>query len=419
MPSFPDVDLERQIIAEVDNLDPTWLPAIQTTTLPLPVGHHQATDLAEDAVVLLAQGILRQYDRVLNREIVRQEDSMPSELYRAMCKLGRLYIEAGLPDGAACVHEVLERSRYPLGSERWQLEIFRQPKFRFSQATLIDADLRVPTSDCSEIANVSGTFGEENVIESRLHQRLRDGTERLGSRRQHKAYTALRELLGRRSLIGEHELLNYLADKDLTPLQGTIVDTFFDRVPDIWLIDGRAHRCAHCGTLMRPYPNQKLFPDGRCPIRQCLGHESSQTKVSEKLDPNQERLLVAKPQILTYWTGPAIDELAIFDAARKNGLDAELYPESDLCDVAINGRNIGIDGKSYTSPVSLALRLNRSIGGLIYYRRRIIAVSDSLIEDRPDYLSTLHSTLEKKGNPATLEILPVSEVIQLLNGMKI
>lgn len=416
LPSFPDLVLEQQIIAETNNQDPTWSPPIQTATLPLPTGHASTLDLAEDAVVLLAQGVVRQYTRTLNREIVRQDDSIPAELYRAMCKLGRLYIEEGLPDRAACVHTVLERGRYRL--EKWDLDIFRHPDFRFRQAILIDPDLRVPTSDCAEIANSRGTFGEDNVIEYRLHERLREATERLGGRRQHKAYTALRELLGRRSLIGEHQLLDYLVEKDLTPLQGIIIDTFFDRVPDIWLIDGYAHRCASCGTLMRPYPNKKLFPEGRCPIRQCEGHESSKAKIGEKLDPNKDSLLIAKPQILTYWTGPAIDEVKIFDTARNYGLNAELYPESDLCDIAINDRSIGIDAKSYSSPVSLALRLNRSIGGLSYYRRRIIAVSDQLIEDNPYYLSNLQSTLDKKGDPATLEILSVSEILQLLKGMK-
>lgn len=416
LPSFPDATLEQQIIAEANCQDPSWLPPMQTGTLPLPTGHASNLDLAEDAVVLLAQGILRQYIRTLNREIVRQEDSMPSELYRAMCKLGRLYIEAGKSDRAACVHTVLERARYSL--DRWDLNIFSQPDFRFRQAILIDPDLRVPTPDCAEIANSRGTFGEDNAIERRLYERLIEATEQLGSRQKHKAYTALRSLFGSRSLIGEHQLLDYLRDNDLTPLQGMIVDTFFDRVPDIWLINGQAHRCAYCGTLMRPSPDRKLFSDGRCPIRQCLGHDSSTAKVSEKLDPNRDRLLIAKPQILTYWTGPGIDELAIFDAAIKNGLDAELYPESDLCDIGINRRNIGIDAKSYTSPVSLALRLNRSIGGLIHYRRRIIAVSDRLIEERPDYLSTFRSAIDKKGDTATLEILSVSQVIELLKAIK-
>lgn len=416
LPSFPNDALERQVTSEAAGQDPAWLPAIQTTSLPLPTGHRQKVDLAEDAIVLLAQGILRQYERVLSvRDIVRQEDSMLPEIYRAMCKLGRLYIEEGLLDQAACIHSVLERARYPLNSEEWNLAVFRQPDFRFSGVNFIDSDLRVPTSDCSLIANLSGAFGEDNVIESRLHTRLRESTERLGSRCQDRAYTALRELIGRYSLIGERGLLDYLVDNDLTPLQGMVIDTFFDPVPEVWLIDGCAYRCAHCRTLMRPQPNKKPFPEGRCPIRQCKGHSSP--KMFEQLDPTQDRLLIAKPQILTYWTGPAIDELAIFDAAQKQGLQTELYPESDLCDVSINERAIGIDAKSYTSPVSLALRLNRSIGGLIYYRRRILAISDQLIKNNPSYLATLQSTLDKKGDPATLEVLPVSSVIELLKRM--
>ncbi len=405
LPSFTEATLEGQIIAEAESQDP------KTTFLPLPTEHQQAIDLGEDAVILLAQGILRQYTRVLQgREIVRQEDSMPVELYQAMCKLGRLYIEAGLNDEAACVHTVLDRARYSLKSDHWKLEIFRQPNFRFSDVTFIDPDLRVPTSDCSEIANLSGAFGEDNVIEHRLYTELREATERLGGRRQHKAYTAIRELFGRYSLIGERQLLDYLVDNDLTPLQGMIIEKFFDPVPDIWLINGLAHRCAYCSTLMRP---EKGFPQGRCPIRQC--NSCNSPKVSEKLDPSQDSLLIAKPQILTYWTGPAIDELAIFDTARQQGFSAELYPESDLSDVAINERVIGIDAKSYTSPVSLALRLNRSIGGLIHYRRRILAVSDQLIEDNPNYLSTLKSTLDKKGDPATLEVMSVSSVIDFVS----
>ena len=106
LPTFTDTALEVQVIAEADGTNPTWLPIIQTS-LALTVGHRQLIDLAEDAVVLLAQGIIRQYDRVLaGTEIVCQHDSMPAELYKAKCKLGRLYIEEGLTDSTACVHSV-------------------------------------------------------------------------------------------------------------------------------------------------------------------------------------------------------------------------------------------------------------------------------------------------------------------------
>jgi hypothetical protein len=119
-----------------------------------------------------------------------------------------------------------------------------------------------------------------------------------------------------------------------------------------------------------------------------------------------------------YWTGPAIDEIAIYDEAIRRGLQAELYPENDLCDVAINGRAIGIDAKSYSSPVSLALRLNRSIGGLINYRRRIIAVGDEHLSLKAGYIATVRSCLDKHGDPDTLEIRSVSWVIQMLRNLK-
>jgi hypothetical protein len=181
----------------------------------------------------------------------------------------------------------------------------------------------------------SGGYGEDNVIENRLHQLIRTATESLGRTRQHQAYTAIRELLGRRSLIKERELLDYLEEKDLTPRQETVLE-FFDSVPEVWLINGYAHRCAHCGTLMRPHPNRDRYPNGYCPIHQCNSKYPPQ--VGERLNPEDGRLLVAKPQILVYWTAPAIDELAIFDEAKIYGLDAELYPQSDLCDVAIGDR---------------------------------------------------------------------------------
>lgn len=408
--TWNDRELERHILVEKDSENAIELNDSQDSAVFLRHGAKNNLTLAEDAVILLAQGILRQYDRLLTgREIIRQDDKLPPELHSAMCKLGRLYLEEGKCDRAACIHDVLERSRYSLDNAKWDLEIFRESEFRFGNVRLIDTDLRVPTLDCAEIANLSGGYGEDNVIENRLHSRLREATARLGGRKQHQAYTALRELLGRRSLIKERELLDYLVEQNLTPLQETILE-FFDPVPEVWLINNYALRCFHCGTLMRPHPNKDRYPNGYCPIYQCNSKHSPQ--IGERINPEQERLLIAKPQILAYWTAPAIDELAIFDEAKTYGLDAELYPESDLCDVAISDRKIGIDAKSYRSPVLLALKLNRSIGGLIFYRTRIVAITDELIEDCPGYISTVNSLLDKKSETASLQIVSVSSVIE-------
>ena len=402
--SLNDKELEQQIVAtkngkKSDNHQQLSLFSSQQSKSNL--------TLAQEAVILLAQGILRQYDRILaGKEIVRQDDKLPPELHSAMCKLGRLYLEEGKCDRAACVHDLLERSRYSFDAyNQWDLNIFRHSEFRFSNVKLIYSDLRVPTPDCAEIADISGGYGEDNVIENRLHQLIRTATESLGRGKQHQAYTSIRELLGRRPLIKERELLDYLEEKELTPRLETVLECF-DSVPEVWLIDGSAYRCAHCNTLMRPHFNKERYPNGYCPIHQCNSKYPPQ--VTERLNPEDGRLLVAKPQILAYWTAPAIDELAIFDEAKTYGLDAELYPESDLCDVSIGDRNIGIDAKSYRSPVLLALKLNRSIGGLINYKTRIIAITDELIEDCPGYLSTLRSLLDEKS----LQVMSVSSVIE-------
>lgn len=370
--------------------------------------------LGSDAVVLLAQGILRQYERVLGgREIVRQDDRLAPELQAAMCRIGRLYIEEGKPDRAACIHDVLARARYALGSPEWDLDLFAARTFAFRHAVLIDPELRVPTVDCVSIARLSGGLGEDNVIEHRLHATLRDAVERLGPARD-RAYTAVRELLGRRSLIGELELARWAGEQKLTPLHG-IFEELLERVADAWLIDGMANRCADCGTLLRPHPDRAAFPDGHCPLRTCT---PAGYRAAERLDPAVDRLLVARPQVLTYWTAPAVDELRIYDAAVAAGLSAALYPASDECDVAVDldGAKVGIDAKAYVSPVSLAVALNRGIGGLVNYRTRVIAVNDGVIARDPDYLQTLQSCLDTHGDPATLRIRSVSAVVYMLQG---
>jgi hypothetical protein len=171
-----------------------------------------AEEAAEECVVLLAQGILKQYDRILaGKDIVRQDDSVPHELHRAMFRLGRLYIEEGQADRAACVHDVLARACFHLRDDAWGLDAFRTEGFKFRDALLVDPDLRVPTADCGEIAKVAGR-GEDNIVEARLHARLRDTCERLGSRR-HEAYAVVREFLVRQSLTSHGELLAYLDRK--------------------------------------------------------------------------------------------------------------------------------------------------------------------------------------------------------------
>jgi hypothetical protein len=401
LPLLSDLVLQEQILGEMEGKPTSWLPD------NLLNNHRQQTEKAENTIVLLAQGILRLYSRLqVTQDIVRQDDNLPIELYQAMGQLGRLYIEEGKIDRASCVHEVLHNARFPLQNPQWNLAIFQEDNFVYKDVILIDSELVIPTEDCGEIAHKYGGFGEDNLIERRLYLQLCQAVEKVGNR-CHFAYTKIRELLGRFSLISQEKLYDYLQEHNLLSLSREIFD-FYTEVPDIWLINNLANRCGYCGTLMRPNANFK-YPNGQCPIWQCEGHLSP--KIAEKLDQKKGELLVALPQILTYWTAPAIDELAIYDTAKKQGLNVELYPKSDECDISINNLTIGIDAKSYRCPYSLAHKLNYRIGGLKYYQTRIIAINDRIIKNHPYYIEKLQEKLNKTDLIATLQIMSVSQVI--------
>jgi DNA-binding transcriptional MerR regulator len=365
----------------------------------------RAADDVEVSTILLAQGAIKLYDRILSgREIVRQDDALPTELHQAMCLLGRAYIEEGKSDQSGCIHDLLDRARRPLNE--WGLNAFSQAEFRFRDALLIDPDLRVPTQDAIALATSSGQ-GIDDIIENQLHTRLRETVDRLGPTRN-AAYTAVREFVARHSLASETQIRDWFESRRISAIQ-SIVDDLYDRVPDCWLISGLANRCAWCRTLLRPHPDTRTYPEGKCPLRQCAAKHAP--RAGEKLSPS--RLHICRPQVLMYWVGPAIDELEIFDAAREAGLDAELYPEGDRCDISIGSDRIGIDVKCYNSPVSLALKLNKGIGGLIGYRERILAIPDAQ-GSRPGYLEALRASLEKQSDSSTLQIRTVGAIARSL-----
>ena len=372
----------------------------------------RALERASLTAVLLAQGVVKLHESVGGKgEVVRQDDSVPDEMQDAMCLLGRLYIEQGLEDGAACLHDVLDRCRLPLNDEEWGLEAFRSASFPYKEARLVEHDLRVPTPECHEISHGSNGKGLDNVVENRLYGELRSALESSGVETA-RSYTAVREFVGRRSLATQEELYTYCDEEELPGrLSRLLVERFYTSVPEGWLIEGHANRCAHCGTLLRPHPNTTEYPGGRCPLSACRAVNSS--KVSERLSP--EDAMVCRPQVLSYWVNPAIDELRIYDAARAKGIASNLYPGADRCDVSLED-DIGVDVKSYESPVSLAMRLNkRGVGGLVDYDRRILAVPD-FIATRRSYLDTLRDALET-NEARSLEVMPVSGVLSLIEGL--
>lgn len=378
--------------------------------LPGPILDRESYKIGKDAEIattLLAQGVLKAYERVLSgKYIIRQDDTfVPSELYAAMSRLGRLYLEEGKEDRAACVHDILARCKKELRSSDWGIAAFANEDFGFGTAILVDPIVGVPTGDCLEIARLSRSSGELNVLEDRFHRDLMEAAERMRSRK-HETYSLLRGFIGRHPLIHQANLLDFIREKQLSYVQH-IIEDFYTQAPACWTFEGNIYQCQRCGAMLRPHADKKAYPQGICPVRQC--NLKGFAGISKVL-LHEPSWLTAKDPLLVYWVGPAIDELSIYDAAIARGLDAILYPDSDACDISINGTQIGIDAKSYSSPITLAMKLSRSIGGLIAYRRRIIAVSDEMVAREPRYIPRLQAAIRENSEAKTLEIMTVSAV---------
>jgi hypothetical protein len=174
------------------------------------------------------------------------------------------------------------------------------------------------------------------------------------------------------------------------------------------LIDDRLYLCRNCSTPLQAHGEGH----GRCTQRPCRKYRTP-VPLPQPLEADP-RLRVLAPHLMTYWHGPAIDELRVYDRAIDLGQPAYLYPYSDACDIAI-GDDIGIDVKSFSSPQLLGQALNRSIGGLSRYTRRIVAVSDSVASSSPGYLDRLRGALD--ANSQQLDIMRVSRLMRELEAM--
>jgi hypothetical protein len=115
-----------------------------------------------------------------------------------------------------------------------------------------------------------------------------------------------------------------------------------------------------------------------------------------------------------------VPQAALFGgSARQCGhCGALLWPDrdaafADAADVGVDGLAIGIDVKTYASPIVLAARLTRSIGRLELFDRCIIAFPDDKLRLNSSYREQLRNTYQGSRG---LEFMTVSDAIRGLGG---
>jgi len=379
--------------SQISDLNDPSEQALEETDLPL----------SELAVRMLAIGVCDSFNRVIDEHKIVSGNEIPFTLKRAMGLLGRLCLEEGKEDAFASIHDTLARCKLPFNDSCWPLSVFKETNFKLGSVNLIDKDHRCPTQDCVELASGES---EANIKEQFSFELLTQLCSGFGPQK-HWAYQKVREFIGRNPITTSRRITEHARENALAKIDPFLVREVYTPVESHILIDGLLYQCEACKAPIRK-AEEKL---GRCPIKQCANYGNNVPLIGGRTP--EIDCVVLKPHLLSFWFGPSIDELAIYDLAVKRELEAQLYPESDACDISIDGYDIGIDVKSYSSPYLLAKALNRSIGRLNRFTKKIIAVSDTSISRHRDYLRTLE---RHYINEAPIEFRSVSSVKNMIRS---
>ncbi|SFQ79982.1 hypothetical protein SAMN04515668_4525 [Hymenobacter arizonensis] len=352
----------------------------------------------EKAVVLLAHGVLRQFQAIREGKTVGISADIPLPLRQAQAHFARFAFEQGQADTFASVHEVLACCTRPLAE--WAPAVVRQDN-RFASAVLLDPAYRVPSEDCGAIAEL-GSHAED-VVEKQLYRLLMQALESLGEAERDAAYLLVREFIAKHPLVTREELRELRNSPRLSAQVAEFFDLVYEPAHAAQAEGEWVRRCGHC--------NSNLLPaKGTCTLASC--HEMHHLHPLEGVAVPTKQALLARPEIRKYWCDPAQEELRLYNGLRTLfGDTVQLYPHQDRCDVAI-GDDIGIDVKDYQDPVSLARKLNHSLGGLRLYPRKILAVATRRA-GQAQYLDRLREQLLPPLR-RTLQVLSVDQVLKIL-----
>jgi hypothetical protein len=354
------------------------------------VDESRALELAHGAIPLLAAGLVDHFRRARAGQPLVHDAAMSPWLRSAMLRLASLYVLYGRPVQADGAHTLVANSAQPLREREWDLPIFDTPEFRFHGIRLLDKGTRLPTIECIDLA--SHTASELDLKEQQAFAQLESTCDLFGSR-GNEVYSALREFITRHPITSAAEQRRFL-EADALQLAAPFLASCYEQVQPHHLVKGGLFRCTTCGA---PLIESTVDAHVSCTVRQCKAFESPVPRELAREITPQDTLIV-KPYILVYWCGPGQDEIALYDTAITDppGLDAVLYPGRDRCDLSLDAESTGIDIKSHANPFVLANALNRGLGGLELYTKKVIAINDQSLSRFPDYLEILRRECNRR-----------------------
>jgi len=391
---FPDLEINEIIaLLQHDLNEPINWASTTVAETELLVSAHEA-------VRLLAAGIVAQHKLAKSGEPLKHDNTLSPYMRSALFRMSALYVLCGKEVEYDGIHALIARCSSPLQSSTWGLSLFNSPNFRFHDIRLLDASIRLPSLECLAIAKQFNS--ELDMLEQQAFAQLNSCCDQF-MLRSDEAYSLIREFIVRHPVTTEADRRSFIEQNNLQ-LAATFLAQCYEAAQPHHLVSGILTSCDECC-----FPHQRSNLDGYlcCPNKLCKKYDCPRGP-DEVQHLTIGDALIARPHILLYWCGPGVDEVEIYDAAI--GLESQLYPARDSCDVSAYSHSLGIDVKSHSNPFILADALSLDIGRLDLYQRKIVAVNDQAISRFPDYLSLLKQECRRKD----LEFYSVSALIKKL-----
>lgn len=352
---------------------------------------------------MAARGLVDTHrESLTTRAVLSQGPEMSPALRRGMALVSALALRDGYPRDIACqVNDFTAMATRPV--REWGPASLAACEER--NAILVDEGYGTPTADCIDLAEIGG---EGSVVEDVFHDMLRAALSRAGGLAD-GLYRKVREGIVRKPCRTKRDVLAFAFE---TPELATEIPSFFTPLPASALHGRTLRLCARCGSPLFADRDRAAYPAGRCAVRECRMSFPDPEAGEEHEVPVHDDWRIANPAIMTYWVGPGLPEIALFDALRAMREDVVLYPVCDLADIGVGGTEVGIDVKSYSSAAVLGKRFSADVGGLRAFRRRIVAVPDFWIAADRDYLSTARAVAGGKDRVEFMSVSQVSEAFR-------
>lgn len=296
----------------------------------------------------------------------------------AMALVSRACLAHGLQDRGAEIHELLWACGKPL--KDW-LPVPEVQAAGLSNTNLIHGEDGIPTSEAEELA--SKFTGITAGLEEQLFLKFLELLGKQPTVVAEEYYTLVRQFVVRHPICTSDELRKFGNDIHLQ-IWLLLNQEFYEPVPESWQIGGSVPLCAHCSNAMKQGKAGLV-----CRTAACAASNSAEQRGSAKAGD----IVRVTRGIRQYWIEPGVDELRLFDALRKMGLPAELYPHRDRVDIAVG--DAGIDLKSYTSPETLGQKFKQSVAGLAHYEPKLLVIPDWLQKMTPSYIDRLRRAMER------------------------